>query len=194
MLCLVFFCQIFVGTLVWQLEPPQNPIVQKIVVSRDVNFKEILNNGYSSLKIDEDVPFSVHRKKIPVNKQTTEPEVPLDDSRGDEQPARSVVKDPVCTRSLRDRTSIQRPARYEVNLVEFHEPKTYEEAISCANAEEWKNSIKEKLKAHKTNGTWSLTVLSQKKKTISSTWIFKVKHSPSEGSMRFKARLCAKDR
>lgn len=62
-----------------------NPVGQKIVVSRNVNFKEILNNGYSSFKIDEGVPFSAHCEEIPENEQTIpEPEVPLDDSHEDE--------------------------------------------------------------------------------------------------------------
>lgn len=87
-----------------------NPVGQKIVVSRNVNFKEILNNGYSSFKIDEGVPFNVHREEISENEQTIlEPEVPLDDSHGDELLVQfiSVVEDAVRTRSLRNRISIR---------------------------------------------------------------------------------------
>ncbi|KMQ91974.1 transcriptional regulator [Lasius niger] len=90
-------------------------------------------------------------KKYQKTQTILEPEVPLDDSHGDELLVQfiSVVEDAVRTRSLRNRISIRRAARYEVNLVEFHEPKTYEEVISGANAEKWK----EELKAHETNGT-----------------------------------------
>lgn len=170
-----------------------DPVGQKITVSRDVNFKEILNNNNDSLlQKTDDIPVSISRENISEEEQTIpENEVLLNDGHEDELPG-TIAGSGEQQHNLRDRSKIQKPARYDVNLVEYQEPKTFEEAINGNNSDKWRTAIKEELEAHEANGTWILTKLPEKKKTISSTWVFKVKYFSSEDSVHFKARLCAK--
>jgi len=57
---------------------------------------------------------------------------------------------------LRPRNKLKPAERYEVNLTEFKTPQTYEEAVTCAEAEQWNDSIKKELNAHELNKTWEL--------------------------------------
>lgn len=58
------------------------------------------------------------------------------------------------------------------------------------HAEKWKQSIKEELKAHEQNKTWSLIEKPKGERLIDCKWVFKIKDDPS-GPV-FKSRLCAK--
>lgn len=69
-------------------------------------------------------------------------------------------------------------------------PQTYHEAISSADKEKWKQSIREELKAHEQNQTWQLVEKPPGKKIIGCKWVFRIKDEPS-GPL-FKSRLCAK--
>jgi hypothetical protein len=94
--------------------------------------------------------------------------------------------------SLRNRENIKVPKRYELNLVEFNIPKSYQEAINGPDAESWQQAIHDELQSHKKNNTWSIVDLPDDKKPISSKWVFKIKKSPNNEPERYKARLCAR--
>lgn len=95
-------------------------------------------------------------------------------------------------RNLRDRKSIKRPARYEANFVEVDTPTSYEEAMSCENANHWRRAVDEELKAHELNGTWTYEDLPNGKKLIGFKWVFKKKDCVDGRTHQYKARLCAK--
>lgn len=94
--------------------------------------------------------------------------------------------------NLRERNSIVKPARYQSNFAEYAEPISYDDAVSCDQKLQWQEAIHEELQAHERNGTWTLTILPVNKKAISSIWVFKIKHSPTDRNVRFKVRLCAR--
>lgn len=84
------------------------------------------------------------------------------------------------------------PKRYELNFVESDVPVTYEDAISCANAKQWKYAIKEEVDALNKNDTWEVVPKPEEKNVIGSKWVFKVKRNSNGQIERYKARLCAK--
>lgn len=59
------------------------------------------------------------------------------------------------SRVLRDRTQIRKPRRLidEVDFAEYSAPKSFNEAISGPDADQWKRAIEEELRAHDKNGT-----------------------------------------
>lgn len=94
--------------------------------------------------------------------------------------------------NFRDRSSMVKPARYRANYTEYVEPASYEDAVTCDHKRQWQEAVNEELRAHEKNDTWILISLPKCKKVISSTWVFKIKHSPMDDNVRFKARLCAR--
>lgn len=100
--------------------------------------------------------------------------------------ARPSVNEP-----LRDRDKIRPPSRYEVNLVEHQVPATFQEAVTESDASKWIEAIKEELKAHGRNKTWTIVPRVPGKKTIDSKWVLKILRDTSRSVHRFKARLCA---
>lgn len=71
------------------------------------------------------------------------------------------------------------------------EPKTYEEAVSSKNSAEWKQAMKEELKAIDDNETWQLMELPKGRKAIGSKWVFKNKEDGNGNIVRRKARMVA---
>jgi Reverse transcriptase (RNA-dependent DNA polymerase)/gag-polypeptide of LTR copia-type/GAG-pre-integrase domain/Integrase core domain len=72
------------------------------------------------------------------------------------------------------------------------EPKTYEEAISSADASKWKQAMEEELKALSDNKTWTEVELPAGRKPMDCKWIYKVKRNVTGEVDRYKARLVAK--
>lgn len=54
------------------------------------------------------------------------------------------------TRMLRDRASLKLPARYEMNIAEYHVPETFLEAISGPKSTEWKQTIQNSMHTKRT--------------------------------------------
>jgi len=171
-----------------------NPRTGKIIVSRDVVIHET--------SFDQRME-SEHEVLLPLSSSADQEETACEDTHKScdekfdpkEENVRGMTQPQVLEdrkRTLRDRKTLKTPNRYEANLVEFDEPTTYEEAISCENSGHWMKAINEELKAHETNGTWTFEDLPSGKKTIGSKWVFKVKYSPTQDTYRYKARLCAK--
>ena len=69
------------------------------------------------------------------------------------------------------------------------EPKLYEEAVKSA---EWRNAMKDEIKALNTNETWCITDLPPGKKSIGCKWLYKLKFNADGKIERHKARLVAK--
>lgn len=103
--------------------------------------------------------------------------------------AQQTVNEP---RVLRSREHIRPPARYDLNLVEYPVPSTFQEAINGPEASKWAEAIKEELEAHERNETWSVVPKVTSKQTIDSKWVFKILRDTNGGVCRFKARLCAR--
>ena len=78
--------------------------------------------------------------------------------------------------------------------IEIFVPTTYEQAISCPDAEHWKKAMSIEMESHLKSGTWELISalnIKKGKKTIGSTWAFDVKRRADGTIERYKARLCA---
>lgn len=95
-------------------------------------------------------------------------------------------------RTLRDRATIRQPKRYELCLVEYNIPATYQEAVSGPEATQWAEAIEDELDAHRKNGTWEIVPRIPGGKTIDSKWVFKILYDTEGSVVRFKARLCAR--
>jgi hypothetical protein len=71
------------------------------------------------------------------------------------------------------------------------EPRTYNQAISGVDSEQWIVSIGEELASHAAHGTWKLVPLPPGRRTIGHTWVFKHKLGKDGQIIRHKSRLCA---
>lgn len=71
------------------------------------------------------------------------------------------------------------------------EPKTYAQALTSPEQEQWKEAIHTEFNALHENDTYELTILPNNRKPIGCTWAFKVKSDAHNCVERFKARLCA---
>ncbi|KMQ88959.1 putative retrotransposon, partial [Lasius niger] len=96
------------------------------------------------------------------------------------------------TRTLRDRALLKLPARYEINIAEYHVPEAISEAVSGPEGAKWKQAIEYELEAHERNKTWTLMPRVSGEKTIDSKWVFKALRNEDGSVWRFKARLCAR--
>ncbi|CAB0041121.1 unnamed protein product [Trichogramma brassicae] len=56
-------------------------------------------------------------------------------------------------RNLRPRDTMRAPERYQANVTVYYEPKNYQEALACADAELWKHAIDEEMRALENNNT-----------------------------------------
>lgn len=70
-------------------------------------------------------------------------------------------------------------------------PKTYKQAVTCSESDEWLEAMLEEMTAHLTNGTWELVDLPPGRVAIGSKWIYTLKHKLDGSLERFKARLVA---
>ncbi|RVW62895.1 Retrovirus-related Pol polyprotein from transposon TNT 1-94 [Vitis vinifera] len=68
-------------------------------------------------------------------------------------------------------------------------PKNIHEALQQP---EWRQAIREEIKALKKNGTWELSNLLKGKHLVGCKWIFTIKFKPDGSIERYKARLVAK--
>ncbi|CAL1681312.1 unnamed protein product [Lasius platythorax] len=72
------------------------------------------------------------------------------------------------TRTLRDRASLKLPARYEMNIAEYHVPETISEAVLGPEGVKWKQAIEDELEAHERIKIWTLMPRVPGEKTIDS--------------------------
>lgn len=72
------------------------------------------------------------------------------------------------------------------------EPRTYSEAMSSPEKEEWLKAMEEEVESINDNGTWDLVSLPPGRKAVSCKWVYKIKYGIDGQIARFKARLVAK--
>lgn len=166
-----------------------NPQTSQITVSRDVIIHE--TNHQQVMKLDDETEISIDARTLDQERNV---EDVTEDIKNASLEDEGIEKDnlQINTRTLRDRSTLKPPKRYEANTVEFEEPTSYEEAITRKDAEKWRRAIDEELRAHEINNTWIFQDLPAGKKAIESKWVFKVKRATSDDNSCYKARLCAK--
>lgn len=79
-----------------------------------------------------------------------------------------------------------------IGLVKFHEPQTYEEAISGEQGEKWQVATDEEMASLLENNTWEVVEKPPGANIIDVKWVYKVKYDTTGKVDRFKARLVAK--
>ena len=75
---------------------------------------------------------------------------------------------------------------------ELFTPFTYAEAVTCAEAKKWVDSIADEYAALEANNTWELAVLPDKFKPLDSKWVFRLKMLSARKIDRHKSRLTIK--
>lgn len=78
-----------------------------------------------------------------------------------------------------------------VRIQEENEPKSYAEAVSCAQKDQWKAAMEEELSSHRELKTWQLAKAPDVKRILGSRWVYKIKRNASGDPVKYKARLVA---
>lgn len=180
------------GYKLWSLDD------QKFIVSRDVTFDESqfpLKDKKDAATTSVEVGDDFHKD---------------DDDHSDESQPDSVEEDEEKSLSsyqlARDRTrrEIRPPIRYRQSdlvsfalytalEVELQEPKSYSEAITCAEKEKWLVAMEEELQSLNKNNTWRIVEKPKNQKLVGCKWLYKMKPGATEtAGVRYKARLVAK--
>lgn len=71
------------------------------------------------------------------------------------------------------------------------EPKTYRQAIACADQNKWILAMQEELSSIEQNNTWTLCELPKHHTAIGCRWVFKIKLDENGNAVKYKARLVA---
>lgn len=71
------------------------------------------------------------------------------------------------------------------------EPRTYAQALSRPDRDDWIEGIARELQTLKDMGVWEETELPNNAHALGTTWVFKRKTGPNGELIKFKARLCA---
>lgn len=74
----------------------------------------------------------------------------------------------------------------------LYEPSTYEDALSCPDAEHWHAAIQSELASLYENNTWTIDSLPADRKQVGSKWVFKIKLKADGSIARYKAKVVAK--
>lgn len=74
---------------------------------------------------------------------------------------------------------------------ENFEPKTYNQATKCPDADKWKSAMEDEIRSICKNKTWDLVDLPKNKKAIGCKWVYKLKLDENGRVSRYKARLVA---
>lgn len=151
------------------------PESKTVEVKRDVIFKEQAEKGkvekQMGEKDDQEVAETADEEEIPeISEGTTEEETRKREGR---KPAWL--------------------ADYETSfLTQLEEPTSYEEAVTSAHSEKWKEAMDNELKVLHENNTWTEVPTPTGKKIIDSKWVYKIKYDNDGKPFHFKARLVAK--
>lgn len=71
---------------------------------------------------------------------------------------------------------------------EIEEPKSYEEALTCAEWKQWESAMKEEYNSLLENLTWDEVEAPSRLKILRGKWVYKIKRGSSGEITRFKAR------
>ena len=72
------------------------------------------------------------------------------------------------------------------------EPRTYAEAMTTPEREQWEQAMREELASIVANHTWTLVPLPAGRRAVGCKWVLKLKRKADGSIDRFKARLVAK--
>lgn len=106
------------------------------------------------------------------------------------------------TRTLRDRSTISRPTRFDdfimaaveevENMSKRKEPVTYKEAMDSPDKDKWIEAMRSEITSLIENQTWELVDLPSGRKALPCKWVYKVKLNPDGSVERYKARMVIK--
>ena len=71
-------------------------------------------------------------------------------------------------------------------------PQSYDEAVTCDEAQEWKKAIKEETESHIKNGTWKIVKKEKNINIVTTKWVFVKKKDEYGNVLRYKARWVAR--
>src|SRR6218665_1880565 len=111
----------------------------------------------------------------------------------------NLAKHPKRSDQIEEGNTLQKDCKPPERLVEVmnkattleREPRSYKEAVSGKQAEQWRIAMDKEIESLKQNGTWILTELPENKIVIGSKWVYKVKMNEKGNFTRYKARLVA---
>lgn len=102
-------------------------------------------------------------------------------------------------RSLRDRSLLQLPQRYEDFVLaaaddvnKYGEPDSYKEALNSPDKDKWLEAMLSEISSLDENETWELVKLPKGRKALKNKWVYKIKTNPDGTIKRYKARLVIK--
>lgn len=149
----------------------------------------------ADLIIDPIVQNLINPVAVPI---VQDDEVELIDENSSDDDFQSVDSDEVDEPEQVENVGVRRSSRttskpkkledYVLKTNVIDEPLSVEEALTGPNSNSWKEAMKEEFNSLIENNTWCLEELPDKRKSISSKWVFKTKVGPN-GEVRYKARL-----
>jgi hypothetical protein len=83
------------------------------------------------------------------------------------------------------------PSLYYLLLIDFGEPKCYEEAMQVDTKKKWDQDMKEEMDSLVNNHTWDLVQFFTGKRTLQNKWVYKLKEEYG-GKKWYKARFVVK--
>lgn len=83
-------------------------------------------------------------------------------------------------------------ANLEEKVEEVKNPNSYEEAVSCKDAEKWKEAMDSEYNSLIENNTWVLCDAPENRKIVKCKWVFTTKRDANGKVLKYKARLVAK--
>lgn len=190
-----------------------DPQTKRISISRDVTFNEetivkaTQKTGELSLKFDsnnEEEPEEINNEEEPeeINNEEEPEEIYNEEEPEETEEDEEVLIDlteeantaddtknlqPVQEqKNLRDRKSIRKLSRYELNIAEYETPKSVKEAVYDPDATKWTEAICEELDSHEKNNTWTIVP----RRTTDLRWVFKILKDTNSEVYCYKAQLC----
>ncbi|KAH9735190.1 hypothetical protein KPL71_017659 [Citrus sinensis] len=173
-----------------------DPIIKKVVISRDVIFYEEKTWMWRCSSVGQQIPadFDVSAPDLPQNRVSAET-----------PPATNELDEQVEATDSRSQHDRRRPAwmsDYEVTgfntlenpLIHFTlfsecDPTTFKEAVK---EQKWLKAMDEEIASIEKNNTWELTELPMGQRTIGVKWVYKTKLKENGEIDKYKARLVAK--
>jgi hypothetical protein len=76
-------------------------------------------------------------------------------------------------------------------LIDYGEPKCYEDTMQVETKKKWEQGMKEEMDSLVNNHTWDLVQLPEGKRALKNKWVYKLKEEDGEKKW-YKARLVVK--
>lgn len=193
-----------------------DPKTRRIVVSRDVEFHEPVEestmtlpdveqvrdeplnasiNDPSDSSINETSVISINDSSddfVSTNNSFMDGDQTIDNARVDPdyQPDESIGETSENRMKTR-RMVLNHP--FQLNYFAYlSEPGTIKEAMDSDDGDKWKLAMDDEMRSHEANGTWLLVEPPENRQPIEAKWVFKEKRNERDEVVRYKARLVAK--